>query len=78
MKSVMKNLQQLLMKEKTCELKENIRMIKTERSYTEKIIWLKKIKEKALIKLLDKVHKYKHCIMISYCLKCRKNTESKT
>ena len=34
----MKNLQQLLMKEKTCELKENIRMIKTERSYTEKII----------------------------------------
>ena len=38
-----------------------------------KIIWLEKVKEKLLIKLLDKMHKYK--TMLSYCLKCRKNTK---
>ena len=36
-------------------------------------IWLKKIKEKTLIKLLDKMHNYK--TRLYYCLKCRKNTE---
>ena len=39
-----------------------------------KMIWLNKVKEKALIKLLDKLHKYK--TMISDCLKCKRNTES--
>ena len=33
---------------------------------------MKKVNEKALIKLLDKIHKHK--TMLSYCLKCRKNT----
>ena len=32
------------------------------------------VKEKALITLLDKMHKYK--TMVSYCLKNRKNTEN--
>ena len=32
-----------------------------------------KVKEKELIKLLDKMHKYK--TMLSYCLKCRENTK---
>ena len=36
-------------------------------------IWLKKIKERTLIKLLDKMHNYK--TRLYYCLKCRKNTE---
>ena len=36
---------------------------------------MKKVKEKALLKSLDKMHKYK--TMISFCLKCEKNTESK-
>ena len=49
-------------------------MVKTQRSDTEKKIWLKKVKEKTLMKLLDKMHKYK--TMLSYCLKCRKNTEN--
>ena len=35
-----------------------------------KITWLKKVKEKALMKLLEKMHKYK--TMLSYCLKCKK------
>ena len=56
------------------ELKESIRMMKTQRSDTKKIIWLKKIKEKALIKLLDIMHIYK--AIPSYCLKCTKNTEN--
>ena len=38
-----------------------------------KIIWLKKVKEKALIKLLDNMPKYK--TILFYCLECRKNTE---
>ena len=44
-------------------------MMKTQRSDTEKIIWSKKVKKKALMKLLEKMHKYK--MMLSYCLKCR-------
>ena len=39
-----------------------------------KIIWLKKVKEKTLMKLLDKMDKYK--TMLSYCLKGRKNTKN--
>ena len=39
-----------------------------------KIIRLNEVKEKALIKLLDKMHKYK--TRLSYCLKCRKNTKN--
>ena len=35
---------------------------------------MKRVKEKALIKLLDKIHKYK--TMLSYCLNCRKNTKN--
>ena len=35
---------------------------------------MKKVKEKALIILLEKMHKYK--TMISSFLKCKKNTES--
>ena len=45
-------------------------MMKFQRIDTEKKIWLKKVKEKALMKLLDKMHKYK--TMLSYCLKCKK------
>ena len=49
-------------------------MMKSQRSDTEKIIWLKKVKEKALMKFLDKIYKYK--TMLSYCLKYKKMTES--
>ena len=53
----MKTLQQLLMKKKNyCEVKESIRMMKTQRNDTEKS-WLKKVKEKALMKLLGKMRK---------------------
>ena len=38
------------------------------------ITWLKKLKEKVFIKLLDKMHKYK--TILSYCLKCRKITQN--
>ena len=37
------------------KLKETMRMIKSQRSHTEKNIWLKKVKEWALMKLLDKI-----------------------
>ena len=50
------------------ELKESIRMMKTQRSNTEKPVWLKEVKKKALMKLLDKMHKYR--TMLSYYLKC--------
>ena len=56
-------------------LKKSIRMI-IQRSNIEKIIWLKKVKEKALMKLLDKMHKYK--TMLPHCLKCKKNTGKKS
>ena len=46
-------------------------MMETQRIDTEKIIWLKWFD---LVTLLDKMHKPK--IIISYCLKCRKNTEN--
>ena len=35
-----------------------------------KIVWLMKVKEKALMKLLDKMLRYK--TMLLYCLKCKK------
>ena len=41
-------------------------IINEEKNYQE-LIWLKKVKEKVLMKLLDKIHKCK--IIISYCLK---------
>ena len=56
------------------ELKHSIRTMKTKEVILKKIIWLTKVKEKVLIKLLGKMHEYK--MMISYCWKCRKNTES--
>ena len=47
------------------ELKESILMMKTQRSDTEKKNWFKKVKEKALMKILDKMHKYKSmCYLI--------------
>ena len=49
-------------------------MMKSQRSDTEKIIWLKKIKEKALMKFLDKM--YKSTTMLNYCLKCKKMAEN--
>ena len=48
-------------------------MIKTQRSDTEKTL-IEEGKKESLIKLLDKMHKYK--TMLSYCLKSRKNTEN--
>ena len=44
--------------------------MKSQKRYTEKKYSLKKVNEKALTKLLDKMHKYK--TMKSYCLKCKK------
>ena len=72
MESAMETLQQLLMKKKNYpELKESIRMMKTQ---LKEIIWLRKVKENILIKLLEKKHKVKK--MLSYCLKSRKNTKN--
>ena len=56
------------------ELKESIRMTKLKEVMMKKIIWLKRVKEKVLMKLLDKVQKYR--TMLFYCLKCRKNTKN--
>ena len=41
-------------------------MMKSQQSDTKKIIRLRKVKEKALMKLLDKMHKYKikQCYLI--------------
>ena len=36
-----------------CEHRESIRMMNSQRSDTEKIIWLKKVKKEALMKLLN-------------------------
>ena len=57
MKVAVKTLQELLMQKKNySELKERIRMIKSQRTDTEKKkISLKKGKEWALMKLLDKI-----------------------
>ena len=69
--SVMKTLQQLLMKTKTIvNLKKALKWWKLKEVILKKL-WLKKVKEKTLMKLLDKIYK-----MISYCLKCTKNTEN--
>ena len=45
--------------------------MKSQSSDTEKKIWLKKVKEKDLMKLLGKMYKYK-----TNCLKCKKNTDN--
>ena len=42
-------------------------MMKTQRSDTEKSIWLKKAKERTLMKVLNKMHEYE--TMLSHCLK---------
>ena len=52
------------------ELKESIRKIKSQRKDTEKNNLTETNKRKELMKLLDKIHKYK--TMLSYCLKCKK------
>ena len=52
------------------ELKESIIMRKSQRSDAENKNWLKKVKEKALMKLLDKMHHFK--TMLSYFLRCKK------
>ena len=70
------------MKKKYLELKESIRMMDSQRSDTEKINLIKEGKKEALLKplnrmiLLKTVLSLKNKIMSSYCLKCRKNTES--
>ena len=45
-------------------------MMKSQRSDAENKNWLKKVKEKALMKLLDKMHQFK--TMLSYFLRCKK------
>ena len=71
----MKTLKQLLMKNKTImNLKKALEWWKLKEVILKKIIWLKKVKEKTLIRLFDKMHKYK--TMLSYYLKCWKNTEN--
>ena len=56
----MKTLQQLLAKKKLSRLKESVRNDENVEEVTlRKAIWLTKVKEKALIKLLDKMQKYK-------------------
>ena len=70
------------MKKKYLELKESIRMMDSQRSDTEKINLIKEGKKEALLKplnrmiLLKTVLSLKNKTMSSYCLKCRKNTES--
>ena len=51
----MKTLKQLLMKKNCRELKESIRMIKSQRTDTEKNNLIEEIKRKGLMKLLDKM-----------------------
>ena len=55
MKVAMKTLKQLLMKKNCRELKESIRMIKSQRTDTEKNNLIEEIKRKGLMKLLDKM-----------------------
>ena len=58
------------------KLKKSIRMINSRRSSTEKIYLVEEGKKIGI----DKVIKHDKIIktMSSYCLKCRKNTESKS
>ena len=74
MKSVIKTLQQLLMKKSIRNLKKVIEWWKLKEIILKEKVWFKKLKEKILIKPLDKMHKYK--TISYYCLKCRKNTEN--
>ena len=52
MKSVMKTLQQLLMKKNYCELRESIRIMKTQRSDTEKNNFFEQGKRKGIDKII--------------------------
>ena len=63
----------IINEQKNVNLKKALEWWKLKEVILKKIIWLKKVKEKALMKLLDKMRKYK---MLPYCLKCRKNTEN--
>ena len=69
--TIMKTSEQLLMKKKS---KKALEWWKLKELILKKMMWLKKVKEKAFIKSLDKMHKCK--TMISYCLKFKKNRES--
>ena len=51
----MKTLKQLLMKKNCRKLKESIRMIKSQRTDTEKNNLIEEVKRKGLMKLLDKM-----------------------
>ena len=51
-------------------------MMKTQGSDTENYYSIEELKEKALMKLLDKMYKYKR--MLSYYLKCRKIQKTST
>ena len=65
-----KDFTQLLIKKKNyCEIK-SIRMMTTQRSNTEKNNLIEEGKKIALMKLVDKMHKYK--TKLSYFLKCKK------
>ena len=55
MKVAMKTLKQLLMKKNCRELKESIRMIKSQRTDTEKNNLIEEVKRKGLMKLLYKM-----------------------
>ena len=55
MKVAMKTLKQLLMKKNCRKLKESIRMIKSQRTDTEKNNLIEEVKRKGLMKLLDKM-----------------------
>ena len=52
MKSVMKTLQQLLMKKNYCELRESIRIMKTQRNDTEKNNFFEQGKRKGIDKII--------------------------
>ena len=56
------------------ELTEHNAMMKSQGNDTEKKIWLRKVKEKELMKVWEKMYTYK--TIISCCLKCIKNTEN--
>ena len=55
MKVAMKTLKQLLMKKNCRKLKESIRMIKSQRTDTEKNNLIEEVKRKGLMKLLYKM-----------------------
>ena len=65
MRSVMKALQQLLMKIKTMvKSKKALEWWKLKEVTIKEVNWLKKVKENGLIKLLDKMLSIKQCYLI--------------